>query len=82
MTAMSLLDEARALHILPSPSERKAIREAAGLSRRRIAQELGVDPGTFGRWEAGEYLPRDRATIFRYAEILEALRREFAAVPA
>ena len=31
-----------------------------GLSRRTLAESLGVDPGTLQGWEAGEHKPVER----------------------
>lgn len=31
-----------------------------GLSLRKLAKELGVDPGTLARWERGESEPRGK----------------------
>jgi len=33
-------------------------RTALGLSQKRAALDLGVDPGTLARWERGERAPR------------------------
>lgn len=54
---MTLVDEVRAVRSLPSPSMRRAIREAAGVSQKRLARELGVSNTTVSRWEAGESTP-------------------------
>ena len=44
-----------------SSSERLvARRRALGLSRREVAQRLGVDPATLGRWERGVREPRGK----------------------
>jgi DNA-binding transcriptional regulator YiaG len=72
---MSLVDEVRSLQRLPGPAKAKAIREAAGISQGRLAQELGVHRVTLTRWESGERRPRGRSKI-AYAELLESLRLE------
>ena len=43
-------------------SERLATaRRALGLSQRRMAERLGVDPGTLQGWEAGQHQPTKRS---------------------
>lgn len=34
-----------------------AYRQAHGLSQKALAQQLGIDPGTLGRWEKNESTP-------------------------
>ena len=72
---MALLDEVRTLQRLPAPARAKAIREAAGVSQERLAEELGVHRVTLARWELGERRPRGHSKI-AYAELLEQLRLE------
>jgi transcriptional regulator with XRE-family HTH domain len=72
---------------LPPPAVRKAIREAAGLSLRELAEamsplgEARVDASCLWRWECGQREPgvRDRHKRFaeRYAEMLRKLAAEF-----
>ncbi|MFI5253101.1 MAG: multiprotein-bridging factor 1 family protein [Bacteroidota bacterium] len=38
----------------------KQYRIHKGLSLRRLAKELGIDPGTLGSWEKGERKPTAR----------------------
>jgi len=60
--------------------EGRAIRERAAVGLREAAQLLGVDPGTFSRWETGQSVPR-RAAAQRWARFvgyLEALEKEAA----
>jgi DNA-binding XRE family transcriptional regulator len=50
---------------LPAPAERKRIREAAGVSLRQMAAELGVSPMSTSAWERGEVEPRlDHAAAY------------------
>lgn len=70
-----LLAEVRAHQKLLDPRRAKAIREAAGISQRRIAVELGVHPLTVQRWEKGTRRPRGELLV-RYAQLLEELRQE------
>jgi DNA-binding transcriptional regulator YiaG len=58
---------------LPEPAERRAIRERLGLSRERVARELGVSQETVFQWEAGNATPR-KANLPAYVELLERLR--------
>jgi DNA-binding transcriptional regulator YiaG len=39
------------------PGQIKAARIAAGMSRRQLAAQLGVHPGTVAEWERGEARP-------------------------
>jgi DNA-binding transcriptional regulator YiaG len=49
----SVLAVARANHQLPSPDERRRIRESAGISQRELAKALGVATMSIHRWEYG-----------------------------
>lgn len=69
-----LIREVRAQRRLPSPALARAIREAAGVSQGRLADELGVDRVTVTRWEGGLRRPRG-STAARYAELLAQLKR-------
>lgn len=53
----ALLDEVRESLALPGPDVARQIREAAGVSRVRLANELGVHEITVQRWEAGLHAP-------------------------
>ncbi|MEV6817918.1 helix-turn-helix domain-containing protein [Nocardiopsis dassonvillei] len=55
---MNLLREVRVSRRLPLPEEARAIRERAGVSQTRLAEELGVHRITVGRWESGTREPR------------------------
>ena len=52
-----LLDEVRESLALPRPDVARQIREAAGVSQARLAEELGVHELTVARWEAGARTP-------------------------
>lgn len=71
--SQSLIDEVRARRPLPAPRVARAIREAAGVSQIRLAQELGVHRMTIARWENGSRSPR-AGQRQAYAALLEALR--------
>ena len=58
---------------LPTPAMARAIREAAGVSQVRVAEELDVNRLTVARWESGERSPRG-ANRSRYAALLAELR--------
>ncbi|MFJ6636675.1 helix-turn-helix domain-containing protein [Streptomyces sp. NPDC091376] len=45
---------------LPSPKERRRLREARGLSEERFAKALGVTKATIRSWETGRTTPRGR----------------------
>ena len=57
---------------LPQSTERRAIRDAAGLSREQVARALGVSVETVKAWEGGS-TPRP-ANLVAYVELLDRLR--------
>lgn len=60
--------------LLPPPAERRAIRDAVRVSRREVAEELGVSPSTVQGWEADDgFDPRDETAI-AYRKLLDKLR--------
>lgn len=73
-----LLEEVRSTRGLPSPALARAIREAAGVSQDRLAEELGVHRVTVARWEAGTRRPQGRR-LAAYLSLLDALREEVEA---
>lgn len=75
---MTLLEEVRASHRMPSPAAARLIRVTAGVSQERLAAELGVHRMTVHRWEAGERKPRGHIRA-RYAALLQALQQEMTA---
>jgi DNA-binding transcriptional regulator YiaG len=58
---------------LPPPDERRAIREAAGVSISALARELGVSPSAVSVWEKGTFTPRPRRAA-AYGDLLRALQ--------
>jgi transcriptional regulator with XRE-family HTH domain len=56
------------------------VREAAGLSVRELAAEIGVEAATLSRWETGRCRPR-RPAALRWAAAVEALSRDAEALP-
>lgn len=66
-----LIDEVRATRRL-SPKVARAIRQDAGISQQRLADELGVSRVTVTRWENGAFRPRGD-TARRYAELIARL---------
>jgi len=58
---------------LPTPAERRTIRERAGVSIAELATVLGVSPVTIWAWESGNRNP-SRRTRERYREALAILR--------
>lgn len=45
---------------LPSPQERRRLRESAELTHREVAADIGVSPSTVRSWENGRTQPRGR----------------------
>ncbi|WP_399928525.1 helix-turn-helix domain-containing protein [Streptomyces kanamyceticus] len=60
---------------LPSPKERRRLREAKSLSQAALAAKLGVSRETVRSWERGRTHPRGR-THEAYAEFLTAVAEE------
>ena len=53
----------------------RELREAAGLSRLHVANELGTWPSTVARWESGERVPRGRHALEYHALLARLLQR-------
>ena len=70
-----LLARARAYRSLPAPSERREIRELAGLTQSEVAAALGVSAPALSRWETGDRVPR-RDHLLQYVGLLEKLTNE------
>lgn len=64
-----LAAEVRLMVTLPSPAERKVIRQRARVTTVRMAEELGVQPLAVKRWENGTREPRGELRL-RYARLL------------
>lgn len=58
---------------LPDPSERRALRESAGLTQQELADAIGVSRQAVGLWESGLRTPRGRF-LDDYTEAIAALR--------
>jgi DNA-binding transcriptional regulator YiaG len=69
----ALIAEVLAAKALPGPSLAREIRRSAGVSRHRLAEELGVHEITVARWETGKRVPRGELRL-RYGQLLAALR--------
>lgn len=69
---MALIDEVAAARRLPPPEVARAIRRAARVSQRRLADELRVHRVTVARWEAGMSEPTGPLRV-RYADLLTEL---------
>ncbi|MDH6141008.1 transcriptional regulator with XRE-family HTH domain [Kitasatospora sp. GP30] len=78
MTATSVAEQIRArLRVrngLPNPDERRRIREAAGLSRRELADAIGVTRQAVGHWETGARQTPRGQLLDRYVAALRALQ--------
>ncbi|MWJ18488.1 XRE family transcriptional regulator [Clavibacter michiganensis subsp. michiganensis] len=70
---MTLISEVVASRRLPTPALARAIRETAGVSQARIAEELGVTRMAVSRWERGTRRPRGPLLI-AYAAVLRDLQ--------
>lgn len=54
---------------LPSPKERRRLREARALSEEQVAAAVGVTPATVRAWETGRTNPRGRRRV-AYARLI------------
>ncbi|MFI0267166.1 helix-turn-helix transcriptional regulator, partial [Streptomyces luteogriseus] len=77
-SAVDALLEGVAQDVLPSPEERKRLREAAGLSQEQIVKALKSRRETIGNWESGVTEPRPPKRA-AYARLLEGLAARFPA---
>ncbi|MFF5938902.1 telomere-associated protein Tap [Streptomyces sp. NPDC012508] len=75
-SAIDALLEQVAQDDLPSPDERKRLREAAGLSQEQVAKALNSRRETIGNWETGATEPRPPKRA-AYARLLEGLAARF-----
>ncbi|MEU6125902.1 helix-turn-helix domain-containing protein [Streptomyces sp. NPDC047123] len=66
---------------LPSPKERRRLREAKSLSQADVAAKVGVTRETVRSWELGRTSPRGRKRE-AYARLLDVVPAETAAAPA
>ena len=74
---VALLEEVRTAKRFLQPGVARATREASGVTVRRVAEELQVDPSTVWRWEEGRSRPTGEV-LLRYLELLVALDNEIA----
>ena len=78
----SLADEVRAraeATRLPPRAERKKIRKRAGVTLKRLAEELGVSEAAVWHWENGtEGQGPSEANAARYRALLDDLRQAVA----
>ena len=59
---------------LPSPSERRALRKALGLTLHEVAELVGCSHVAVLNWEKGQRTPQGE-NLSRYRELLDALRK-------
>jgi transcriptional regulator with XRE-family HTH domain len=59
---------------LPSPAERRRLREAGGLSQQELADVVGVTRQAISQYESGSRLRPRGQILGRYVEALRALR--------
>jgi transcriptional regulator with XRE-family HTH domain len=62
---------------LPTPDVRRHIRQAAGVSQRALAREVGVNVAQISRWENGVWSPSGHNAI-TYAAALKRLMEAVA----
>ena len=67
--------------VLPAPSERVRLREAAGLTPAAVAQALGVRVPSITAWEAGRAEPRGER-LEAYRRLLDGLANRYPAPAA
>jgi transcriptional regulator with XRE-family HTH domain len=68
----TLLEEIGAGLALPAPDETRALLEKAHVSRKRLAEDMGLNRVTVSRWINGTRTPRGKnlvAFVSRLAEI-------------
>jgi DNA-binding transcriptional regulator YiaG len=70
-------DRRRCQTPLPSPSERRNIREASLLTRDEVALAVGCSTRAIYRWESGDREPRGLYAT-RYGNVLDLLARDLA----
>lgn len=68
----ALVNRVRIEQSLPPPDQRRAIREAAGLSMDDLGEALGVSRQAVSHWERGQRHPR-AGVVVRYAKLLYLL---------
>ncbi|MGV9852787.1 telomere-associated protein Tap [Streptomyces sp. NPDC003442] len=77
-SAVDALLEQVAQDDLPTPAERKRLREAAGLSQAEVAGALDIRREAVGNWESGKTEPRQPKRA-AYARLLKGLADRFPA---
>lgn len=60
------------LDVLPSPAERRRLRERAGVSQEDVARVVGVTREAVTRWESGLRTPRGQR-LDQYVQVLHHL---------
>ena len=68
--------QAHARDILPSPQQRRSLRERSGLAQGDLARVLGVSASAVCRYETGERTPRSDV-LHSYLELLGHLKLAF-----
>lgn len=69
----ALAEQVKQARRLPPPAVARAIRDAAGVSQRQVADELGINRVSVARWELGARTPRGELRL-RYVDLLDELR--------
>ncbi|MCX5385151.1 sigma factor-like helix-turn-helix DNA-binding protein [Streptomyces sp. NBC_00083] len=73
-------DDTDPMSPLPTPKERRRLREAKALSEAQVAKALGVTRATVRSWETGRTTPRGRR-LAGYAKLLTAYEAETSPQP-
>lgn len=71
-TRERVLERVRKKRSLPPPEQREAIRKAAGLSLKDLADAMGVAPATAHYWETGQRNPNS-LHLDHYLSALQAM---------
>ena len=58
---------------LPAPEQRRAIRQAAGLSQVEVAEAVGVTRQAVAHWEAGTRTPKG-TLLERYVSAIRTMQ--------
>lgn len=72
-TALRVCVRLRLRQDLPDPAQRRAIREAVGISQHELAEAIGVTRQAISHWENGTRTPKG-VLLERYVTAIRTLR--------